>query len=81
MSKLKPIESKPKNYNVDKFEKKFTSPFPILDIKFSFVEEEKYESGFTFKNNLLSRRAYEFIREKDECLASMVLDDTIPNNN
>ena len=50
-------------------------------MKFSFIEEEeKEESGFTFKNNLLSRRAYNFIKEKDECLAALELDDSIPNN-
>ena len=81
MSKLRPNISKEMKHNKDKFEKKLKIPFSKFEIKFSFVkEEEKEESGFTFKNNILSRRAYKFIKEKDECLASLVLDDTIPNN-
>ena len=54
---------------------------PRLEMKFSFVEEEsKEERGFTFQNNLFNKKAYKFIKQKDECLAKFELDDIIPNN-
>ena len=44
-------------------------------------EEDKEASSFSFKNDLLSKNAYNFLKKKDECLATMVLDDSIPNKN
>ena len=53
-----------------------------LNFNFNFLdEEEKEESNFSFKNDLLSKNAYEFIKGKDECLSELKLDDTIPNSN
>lgn len=81
MSKIKSNKVQKGKDNIESFEKILTIPIPRLEMKFSFIEEEeKEESGFTFKNNLLSRRAYNFIKEKDECLAALELDDSIPNN-
>ena len=67
------------------FVKLLTAPFPKFDMNFHFQDEEEEEeneaSSFSFKNNLLSKNAYDFIKKKDECLAAMVLDDTIPSKN
>ena len=68
--------------NNEKFVKQFTSPLPKFDIHFKFFnEEEKETSSFSFKNDLLDKKAYEFIKRKDECLAIMELDDTLPDKN
>ena len=59
--------------------KQLTTPLPAFDINFNFSnEEEKENSSFSFKNDLLDKRAYDFIRSKDECLATMELDDSLP---
>ena len=80
MSKLKKKEVNKMENNKDNYEKSLTTK-PRLGMKFSFVEEEaKEESGFTFQNNLLNNAAYKFIKQKDECLAKLELDDTLPNN-
>ena len=62
--------------------KQLTTPLPKFDINFNFSnEEEKETSSFSFKNDLLDKKAYEFIKSKDECLANMELDDSLPNKN
>ena len=67
--------------NNDKLYKQFTSPLPLFDIHFKYSnEEEKETSSFSFKNVLLDKKAYEFIKSKDECLAILKLDDSLPNN-
>ena len=66
--------------NKDKLVKQLTTPLPKFDINFNFSnEEEKEASSFSFKNDLLDKKAYEFIKSKDECLANMDLDDSLPN--
>ena len=75
----------PENVNInnkDKLIKQLTTPLPKFDINFNFSnEEEKETSSFSFKNDLLDKKAYEFIKSKDECLANMELDDSLPNKN
>ena len=67
--------------NNEKLYKQFTSPMPLFDIHFKYSnEEEKETSSFSFKNDLLDKKAYEFIKSKDECLAILKLDDSLPNN-
>ena len=51
-----------------------------MNFKFS-IEEEKELSSFSFKNDLLDKRTYDFIKSKDESLAAMKLDDSLPNRN
>ena len=69
------------NKNSNKFIKQFTTPLPKFDIHFKYSnEEEKETSSFSFKNDLLDKKAYEFIKSKDECLAILKLDDSLPNN-
>ena len=66
----------------DKLYKQFTAPLRLFDIHFKyFNEEEKEISSFSFKNDLLDKKTYEFIKSKDECLAMMQLDDSIPIKN
>ena len=69
--------------NEDKdFLKLHTSPLPKFDMNFHFRDEEEIESSsFSFKNDLLSKNAYNFLKRKDECLAIMILDDSIPTKN
>ena len=69
--------------NVDKnFLKLYTSPLPKFDMNYHFKDEEENEaSSFSFKNDLLSKSAYNFLKRKDECLAKMILDDSIPKKN
>ena len=55
-----------------------------MDDIFNFnsdCEEEKENSSFSFKNDLLNKNVYNFLKKKDECLAAMVLDDSIPTKN
>ena len=79
------INEEPENLNInnkDKLIKQLTTPLPKFDINFNFSnEEEKETSSFSFKNDLLDKKAYEFIKSKDECLANMELDDSLPNKN
>ena len=68
--------------NNKKLVKQLTTPLPKFDINFKFSnEEEKETSSFSFKNDFLDKKAYEFIKSKDECLAIMELDDSLPNKN
>ena len=68
--------------NEKNFIKLFTTPLPKFDMNFHFKdEEEKENSSFSFKNDLLNKNAYTFLKKKDECLAAMVLDDSIPSKN
>ena len=68
--------------NKEKIIKQYTTPLPKFDIHFKFSSEiEKENSTFSFNNDLLDKKAYEFIKEKDECLANLQLDDSLPNNN
>ena len=63
-------------------QKQFTTPLPKLDFNCKFLDEndkDKENSNFSFKHDLLSRRAYTFLKGKDESLSNMILDDTIPN--
>jgi hypothetical protein len=65
----------------DKFVKQLTTPLKKFDMNFHFSsEEDKETSSFSFKNDLLDKKAYDFIKSKDDCLAQMDLDDSIPNN-
>ena len=53
---------------------------PKLNFNFkSYMENdnEKFSSGFSFKNELLSKRTYEFLKDKDVCLDDVNLDDNI----
>ena len=71
-----------KNNDVAMLVKQLTTPLPKFDMNFNFShEEEKETSSFSFKNDLLDKKAYEFIKSKDECLATMELDDSLPNKN
>ena len=71
-----------KNNNEQNFVKLYTTPLKKFDMNFHFKDEEDIEtSSFSFKNDLLTKNAYRFLKTKDECLASMVLDDSIPNKN
>ena len=59
-----------------------TNPLPKFDMNFHFKDEEVIESSsFSFKNDLLTKNAYYFLKKKDECLSTMILDDTIQNKN
>ena len=64
------------------FVKLYTSPLPKFDMNFHFKDEvEKETSSFSFKNDLLTKNSYKFLKTKDECLATMFLDDSIPTKN
>ncbi len=64
------------------FVKLYTAPLPKFDMNFHFKDEvEKETSCFSFKNDLLTKNAYKFLKTKDECLATMFLDDSIPTKN
>ena len=69
--------------NDEKIIKQFTAPLHKFDIHFDFFskEEEKVTSSFSFKNELLDKQAYNFIKRKDEYLTMMELDDSIPYEN
>ena len=60
--------------------KQLTTPFNKFDIHFDCFskEQEKITSTFSFQDDLLDKKAYDFIKTKDECLAIMKLDDSIP---
>ncbi len=61
--------------------KQLTTPLPKFEFNFNcFDENEKENSNFSFKNDLLSKEAYNFLKGKDECLTTMELDDTLPGN-
>ena len=64
------------------FVKLYTTPLPKFDMNFHFKDEvEKETSSFSFKNDLLTRSAYKFLKRKDEYLSAMILDDSIPTKN
>ena len=68
--------------NENSFVKIKTTPLIKFDMNFHFKDEKDVESSsFTFKNDLLNENAYYFLKKKDECLASLILDDTLPNKN
>ena len=68
--------------NENSFVKIKTTPLIKFDMNFHFKDEKDVESSsFTFKNVLLNENAYYFLKKKDECLASLILDDTLPNKN
>ena len=67
--------------NEEKFLKQLTTPLPKFDMNYHFSNEHDNEaSSFSFKNDLLDKKAYDFIKSKDDCLAEMELDDSLPNN-
>ena len=83
-AKFKTTEKDKEINNVEEqnFLKLYTIPLKKFDMNYHFKDEEDKEaSNFSFKNDLLSKNAYNFIKEKDECLAVMVLDDSIPTKN
>ena len=62
--------------------KQLTTPLPQLQMTYTYTEnDDKEYSYFSFRHNLLSQRAYKFLKDKDECLAVMELDDSIPESN
>ena len=65
-----------KNTNI--FKKVATTPIKKFDMNFKFGKEEKQSSSFSFKDDLLDQKSYDFIKSKDECLTFMELDDNIP---
>ena len=61
--------------------KQLSNPIPKSNVDFNYLDEsEKEETVFSFSNELMSNRAYKFLRDKDECLSAMILDDSIPNS-
>ena len=60
------------------FKKVATQPLKKFNMDFNFGKEEKQSSSFSFKNDLLDKKAYDFIKSKDECLTFMELNDEIP---
>ena len=60
------------------FKKVATTPLKKFDMNFKFGKEENQSSSFSFKNDLLDKKSYDFIKTKDECLAFMELNDEIP---
>ena len=60
------------------FKKVATTPLKKFDMNFKFGQEENQSSSFSFKNDLLDKKAYNFIKSKDECLTFMELNDEIP---
>ena len=75
-------DEKEKESEDNSFVKLYTTPLPKFDMNFHFKDEvEKESSSFSFKNDLLTKNTYKFLKIKDECLASMKLDDSLPNKN
>ena len=60
------------------FKKVATTPLKRFDMNFKFGKEENQSSSFSFKNDLLDKKSYDFIKTKDACLAFMELNDEIP---
>ena len=81
---FKASEAKEENDNKDQFVKQLTTPLPNkFDMNYLFLEDEeknkeKEMSSFSFKQDILDKKAYNFIKTKDECLSIMDLDDSIP---
>ena len=62
--------------------KQLTTPLPQFQMEYNYTEsEDKEYSNFSFRHHLLSQRTYKFLKDKDECLAAMELDDSIPDSN
>ncbi len=66
-------------------QKQLTTPLSLPKLEFNYIfmdekekEREKENSNFSFKNDLLSKRTYNFLKGKDECLSTMMLDDSVP---
>ena len=76
-------EEEMKHHNKESnFVKVKTTPLIKFDMNFHFKDEmEPESSSFSFKNDLLNQNVYYFLKKKDECLASLILDDTLPNKN
>ena len=64
--------------NTNNFEKVATTPLKKFDMNFKFGKEENQSSSFSFKNDLLDKKSYDFIKSKDECLTFMELNDEVP---
>ena len=64
--------------NTNNFKKVATTPLKKFDMNFKFGKEENQSSSFSFKNDLLDKKSYDFIKSKDECLTFMELNDEIP---
>ena len=72
------------NISDNSFTKKNTTPMPKLTFQFKCYMENDNEqtgSGFSFQNELLSKRTYEFLKDKDVCLGDVNLDDNISGDN
>ena len=51
-------------------------------MNFHFKDEEEIEaSSFSFKNDFLSKKAYNFLKRKDECLSTKILNDFVTTKN
>ncbi len=76
-------EEKIKCNNNKKYVKLNSTPIHKFDMNFHFKDEKvnNETSNFSFKNDLLSEYAYEFLKRKDESLACIILDDSIPTKN
>ena len=64
--------------NTNNFKKVATKPLKKFDMNFKFGKEENQSSSFSFKNDLLDKKSYNFIKSKDECLTFMELNDEVP---
>ena len=60
------------------FKKVATTPLKKFDMNFKFGNQENQSSSFSFKNDLLDKKSYDFIKSKDECLTFEELNDEIP---
>ena len=81
---FKTTEKEEMNNNDKNYTKLNTTPIPKFDMNYHFKDEEEENretSGFSFKNDLLNKNAYDFLKTKDEGLAVMVLDDSISTKN
>ena len=64
--------------NTNNFKKVATTPLKKFDMNFKLGKEENQSSSFSFKNDLLDKKSYDFIKSKDECLTFMELNDEVP---
>ena len=80
-----PTDKKGEKINSDNnnFMKLNTIPLTKFDMNFRFKDEKETNetSNFSFKNEFLSKNAYDFIKRKDKYLSSMLLDDSISSKN
>ena len=78
------VKEEPETLKIEntEFIKQLTTPLPKFDMNFKFSSEVECEgSSFSFKNDLLDKKAYDFIKSKDKSLAVMKLDDSLPSKN